>query len=99
MTAHTPRFSFLQKQTRPLKNVGFISDTLTRADWSHDNKCGHVSLMPSGIWQVLGKETPKAKPSERFACSPPGRNELEDLLIGSTCQAFLSHVRLRFAEF
>lgn len=29
MTAHIPRLSFLQKQTRPLKNAGFISDTLT----------------------------------------------------------------------
>lgn len=53
--------------------------------------------MPLGIWQVLGKETPKAKPSERFSSSPPGRNEEEDPLIGGTCQAFLSYVRLKFA--
>jgi len=53
--------------------------------------------MPLGVWQVLGKKTAKAKPSERFDCSPPGRNEEDDPLIGSTCQAFPSHVRLKFA--
>lgn len=53
--------------------------------------------MPLGVWQVLGKETPRAMPPERFSCSAPGRSEEEDL-IGSTCQAFLSHVRLNFAQ-
>lgn len=30
MTAHIPRFSFLQKQIKLLKNVKFVSDILTK---------------------------------------------------------------------
>lgn len=95
MTAHIPGLSFLQKQTRPLKMWGLFRILTEPSGLRIINVT--VSLMPLGIWQLLGKEIPKVQPSEIFSPVPLEEHG-GDPLIHSTCQASLSHIRFKIAQ-
>lgn len=51
MTAHIPRFIFLQKQNRPLKYMGFISDVLTGLMVINVPRFSNAFRHMAGTWQ------------------------------------------------